>query len=222
MQVPGYDDSRTFLIDQNTVLGNDQLFQATYNAPLTDPKRDGVCSGLSIVWIARRIMWHKESPKERLKQLGSTGGYRFAGRTQDIPALHSGSEATRYETYLKMYGPSLRPFALKFTRGRFVTINYETDYVDDEIVPEVDRFQKYHLFNFQVGPANNRGWHTVACYSSMGKWNSSQGNFYLFDPNMGEYKIKSDGTAEFLTAFFDEYVKVFGGVRLIDCFEVGR
>ena len=59
MEVAGF--AKTFSLDQGQILGNDQVFQALYNAPLTDGKRGGICCGLSLVWLARRMMFGARS-----------------------------------------------------------------------------------------------------------------------------------------------------------------
>lgn len=41
MEVAGF--KKTFSLDQGSILGNDQTFQALYNAPLSDDKRSGIC-----------------------------------------------------------------------------------------------------------------------------------------------------------------------------------
>lgn len=48
MEVNGF--KKCFPLDQGSILGNDQTFQALYSAPLNDPRRSGICAGLSLVW----------------------------------------------------------------------------------------------------------------------------------------------------------------------------
>jgi hypothetical protein len=119
--------TKTFAIDQGAVLGMDALFQALFNAPLTDPKRDGICTGLSMIWLSRRMMFHKEDSAMRLEALtGTRGGaaFRWGGKTQDTH-LRSGTGAGSVEQqYQTMYGEALRPYVLRIKAGSTVDNNF--------------------------------------------------------------------------------------------------
>lgn len=94
MEIKGYKPS--WALDQGQFLSNDQLFQALYGSPLSDP-RNGICTGLSMIWAARRMMFHSESAKERASAIFTNAAFIWGGKSQDIHAA-SGVKMTATST----------------------------------------------------------------------------------------------------------------------------
>lgn len=217
MQVPGY--SKTFAMDQGRMLGNDQMFHALFNAPLTDPKREGICAGLSIVWIARRIMFHNESAAERRSGLVSMGGMRFGGRTQDIGNGFTPVDGGAEDQYHAIYDDALAPFALRIVPGSVVP-NVRPVSID-AVADAVRHSQTYCLFNFAMRTPGGNAIHTCAGYTSRGMLGVK--SFYFFDCNMGEYKlINVYDVGDFIRELINVYVDHFGEMQYFSVIEVER
>ena len=218
MEVAGY--TKTFSMDQGTVLSNDQMFHALFNAPLTDGKRQGICCGLSMVWVARRIMFHDETPEQRKAALVSHAGFRFGGRSQDIMMASDGDGSTE-ETYRGWFGDALATYVLRIVGGTVVD-NQEPASID-ALVRGATTTGAYCLYNMEVKTATGGGAHMVASYCSHGTFGLGfNRSFYFFDPNMGEYKVGTDEVAPFLTAVRTAYENTFLGVGDFDQFQVER
>lgn len=218
MDVAGF--KKTFAIDQGTVLGMDSLFQALFNAPLTDPKRDGICTGLSMIWLARRMMFHSEDAALRLEALtGTKGGaaFRWGGKTQDTHLAAGAGSGTIEQQFQAMYGDALKPYVLRIKTGTAKIVSY-TDQTGTAtaFAGDVSKPGRYILYNLGLRTTTGSAGHMVASYASKGK------HFYFFDPNMGEYKIGSGEVQTFLKAFFDSYLGVFQGINYFSDFEVIR
>ena len=217
MQVPGY--SKTFSMDQGAILSNDQTFHALYNAPLNDPKREGICTGLSIIWVARRMMFHKEDAAQRRSGLVSMGGFRFGGRAQDIHMAHTGGTGSAEDQYRAMYNHALEPFALRIVPGS--TVDNPVPVRIGNLVDAVKSARTYCLFSIGLRTTSGSAGHMCASYTSRGTFGLS--NFYFFDPNMGEYKVEDmDDVPGFLRAVAELYIDSFGGLNYFDVFEVER
>ncbi|MEO3473127.1 hypothetical protein AAFN86_14755 [Roseomonas sp. CAU 1739] len=202
MEVAGY--TKTFSMDQGTVLSNDQMFHALFNAPLTDGKRQGICCGLSMVWAARRMMFHDETAEQRCSALVSTGGFRFGGRSQDImmaaPDPAGGAGIADYVE--AWFGPSLKTYVL---RPILTTVAFGANQTAGGLAGTLVGLGKtagtYTLYSmtFTDGAA-----HMVASYASHGTLGMNR-HFYFFDPNMGEYRIGTGDAEKFLTKMFQAY-----------------
>ena len=221
MEVAGY--TKSFVIDQGTVLGLDPLFQALYSQPLTDPKRQGICTGLSMIWLARFMTFHDESPEERLQGLGSMAAFRWGGKTQDIHlAAGSGGGGDIADSFIAMYADALRVYVLRIIRRTCTFVPFTSaDNVVKPIVKVVTPTGAYCLYNIGLRVSGGDAGHMVASYASHGTLGISR-HFYLFDPNMGEYRIGVGDTSKFLKAFVEAYAKVFLGVNYFSCFQVER
>lgn len=218
MQVQGYD--KTFAMDQGTTLGNDQEFHALFNAPLTDAKRQGICCGLSMVWVARRIMFHDETPEQRQAALVSHAGFRFGGRSQDIMMASDGDGGTE-ELYRGWFGPALETYVLRIIAGTVVD-NPEPASID-ALVPGATTSGAYCLYNMGLSTASGDAAHMMASYCSHGTFGLGfNRSFYFFDPNMGEYRIGIDDVVPFLRAMKAAYEGAFLGVNDLDQFQVER
>ncbi len=217
MQVPGY--RKTFAMDQGAILSNDQNFHALYHAPPTDPKRQGICTGLSIVWVARRIMFHKEEAAERRSGLVSMGGFRFGGRVQDIHMRSAGGSGSAEDQYRAMYDQALEPFALRIVPGS--AVDNPTPIRIGRLVDAVQSARSYCLFSIGLRTPSGSAGHMCASYTSRGTF--GQSNFYFFDPNMGEFKLYDmNDVHDFLTAVANVYLDTFSGLNYFDVFEVER
>ena len=220
MEVAGF--TKTFAIDQGTVLGMDQLFQALYNKPLNDPKRDGICTGLSMIWLARRMMYHNETPEQRMKGLHSAGGYRWGGKTQDIHLVAGTGGSNIIEQVKTMYDEALRVYVLRIVTSSITFAGYtSSDALGKTLAKVVTRSGEYCLYNFGLRTTTGDPGHMVASYSSHGTLGANR-HFYLFDPNMGEYRISVSQVPKFLEAFVDAYCAAFEGVNYGLSFEVQR
>lgn len=217
MQVAGY--TKTFSMDQGTILGNDQMFQALYNAPLTDGKRQGICCGLSMIWAARRMMYHDEGPEERRAGLVSTGGFRFGGRSQDIMMAKGDAPGGVEDLYRGWFADSLATYVLRIVGGSVVD-NPWTGSVGD-LVDGAKRRGAYCLYNLGLDTASGPASHMVASYASHGTLGMNR-HFYFFDPNMGEYRIGTGDIEHFLGKVADAYLAGFMGINYFDQFEVER
>ncbi len=218
MDIPGY--TKSFGMDQGAILGNDQEFHALFNAPLTDGKRQGICCGLSMVWIARRIMFHDESPEQRRAGLVSHAGFRFGGRSQDIMTASDGDGSTE-ETYKGWFGPALQTYVLRIIGG--TVVDNPAPASIDVLVPGATTTGAYCLYNMGLTTASGDAAHMMASYCSHGTFGMGfNRSFYFFDPNMGEYKVGADDVVPFLTAMKRAYEGAFRGVDDLDQFQVER
>jgi len=217
MQVEGY--SKTFSMDQGAILGNDQMFQALYGAPLTDGKRQGICCGLSMIWAARRMMFHDEGPEERRQALVSHGGFRFGGRSQDIMMAKGDVAGGVEDLYRGWFGDSLATYVLRIVGGSVI------DNPQPLSVAVLENGAKapgtYCLYNMGLNTAGGGASHMVASYASHGTLGFFR-HFYFFDPNMGEYRISVDDIQPFLQAVVKAYRNTFLGVNYFDQFQVER
>lgn len=221
MEVAGF--TRTFVIDQGTVLGMDPLFQALYNQPPTDPKREGICTGLSMIWLARFMMYHDETPQQRLATLGSMAGFRWGGKTQDIHlAAGGGGGADIADQFIAMYSEALKVYVLRIIRRTCTFVPFvSASTVVVPIVKVVTPAGTYCLYNIGLRAAGGDAGHMVASYASHGTLGLNR-HFYLFDPNMGEYRIGVGDATKFLKAFVEVYATTFLGVNYFSCFQVER
>jgi hypothetical protein len=220
MDVAGY--SKSYSLDQGEVLGNDQIFQALYNLPLTDAKRQGICTGLSMIWLARRMMFHSESAEQRRAALYTGAAFRWGGRTQDIhlaAGVGSGAVADMFQT---MYGQALQAYALRII-GRSLVFEGHTDAGGDAdaVWPTVGHSGAYCLYNIGLATGSGDAGHMVASYASHGTLGMNK-HFYFFDPNMGEYRIGLGDGRAFLAKWVEAYENTFVGVNYISAFEVDR
>jgi|GEM_PF-3574799 len=217
MNVAGY--SKSFSMDQGKILGNDQIFHALFNAPLTDAKRQGICCGLSIVWVARRMMFHDENAEARCTGLVSFGGFRFGGRTQDIMMAAPDAGTTTADLYQSWFGPALEPYALRIIAGSVKSnprpINIST------LVASATPAGAYCLYNIGLETSTGPAAHMVASYASRGTLGMNR-HFYFFDPNMGEYRIGTSDAGDFLGKVALAYDSAFVKITGFDVFEVKR
>ncbi|GGJ04371.1 hypothetical protein [Neoroseomonas lacus] len=218
MQVDGY--KKTFSMDQGQVLGNDQTFQALYNAPLTDGKREGICSGLSMIWLARRMMFHDESAEQRYQALFTGAGFRWGGKTQDGMGGVVGSNWAEY--FQSMHGDQLAVYALRIIAKSVVNCDHTSGAGDASAIwPTVKHSGAYCLYNIGLTTASGPAAHMVASYASGGTLGLNR-HFYLFDPNMGEYRISLSDGESFLAKWVEAYEAAFSGVTYFSAFEVER
>ena len=218
MLVQGYE--KTFAMDQGAVLGNDQEFHALFNAPLTDAKRRGICCGLSMVWVARRMMYHDETPEQRKASLVSHAGFRFGGRSQDIMMASDGDGGTE-ELYGGWFGPALSTYVLRIVGGTVVD-NPEPASLE-ALVAGATTTGAYCLYNMGIATNNGDASHMIASYCSHGTFGLGfNRSVYFFDPNMGEYRIGTDDVVPFLKAFRTAYENTFLGINDFDQFQVER
>src|SRR5262249_22884216 len=80
MDVPEF--KKSFDFDQKAGRGNDQVFQSKFHAPLDDAKRQGICAGLAVRWVDRRMTWPNETPQQRRDGLYSDPGLVWRDRSQ--------------------------------------------------------------------------------------------------------------------------------------------
>jgi hypothetical protein len=220
MDVPGY--SKEFSIDQGTVLGMDQLFQALFNQPLTDPKRDGICTGLSMLWAARRMMFHNENAKQRFQALMTGAAFKWGGKTQDIHLAAGGGGGDMYAQLQTMYKEALRAYVLRIVQSAVSFARYtDSAACAQSVAPTVTPSGRYCLYNIGLRTNTGDAGHRVAAYSSQGGLVGGK-HCSLFDPIMGEYRISTSQVPSFLTAFLESYRAAFGGINYLIGFEVQR
>ncbi len=219
MDVQGY--TKTFTMDQGTILGNDQEFQALYNAPLTDGKRQGICCGLSMIWAARRMMYHDETPEQRKQALVGHGGFRFGGRSQDIMMAKGDADGGVEDLYRGWFGDSLATYVLRIVGGS--VIDNPQPISLSVLADGAQGSGTYCLYNMGLDTAGGGAAHMVASYTSHGTFGLGfNRHFYFFDPNMGEYRIGMDEVQAFLRGVLNAYENTFLGVNYFDQFRVER
>ncbi|MBR0681196.1 hypothetical protein GXW74_11935 [Roseomonas eburnea] len=220
MEVAGY--TKTFSLDQGSVLGNDQLFQALYNAPLTDGKREGICTGLSMIWLARRMMFHNESAEQRFAALFTGAAFRWGGKTQDIHVASGGGSGSYYDMLQTMYGDALRAYALRVVPASCnATFDGTPSVLGQAGATASKSAGTYCLWNIGLQTPTGSAGHMVATYASHGTLGMNR-HLYFFDPNMGEYRIGTGDAVDFFTKVFEAYAGMFGGLNYLATFEVDR
>ncbi|MBR0652134.1 hypothetical protein GXW78_20935 [Roseomonas terrae] len=220
MEVAGF--TKTFSLDQGQILGNDQVFQALYNAPLSDGKRGGICCGLSLVWLARRMMFHDESAKQRAASLISTPGFQWSGKTQDIHNANPASGSSWGEYLETMLGEALRAYALRVVPSTISTAAH-TDAGGDAAVmwAPARPAGSYVLHYIWLDNAGASCGHWTASYASHGTLGHNR-HFYHFDPNMGEYRVGTGDGETYLKGWVQAYLDTFTGVRHVCSVELRR
>jgi hypothetical protein len=219
MEVAGY--SKTFALDQGQFLGNDQIFQALYNSPTSDPKRQGICTGLSMIWLARRMMFHDESAQQRANALFTNAAFIWGGRTQDIHLAAGGASGDTYSAMSAMYGDALRAFALRVGTNCKSVFSGDFGKLADTATDVADETGTYALWSIGLSTTTGDAGHMVASYSSHGSMLGGK-HFYFFDPNMGEYRISAKDSFDFTWNMFEAYDNQFLGLRYVAAFEVVR
>lgn len=215
MEVAGH--KKAFSLDQGAILGNDQVFQALYNAPLTDGKRSGICCGLSLIWLARRMMFHDESAEKRAAALVSGPGFQWGGKTQDI---HNASPASGsgWGDYLEAFlSEALRAYVLRLVPTTISEAAHSSAAGDAAVMWQPSRpAGSYVLHYIWLDDRGTSCAHWTASYTSNGK------HFYHFDPNMGEYRVGTGDGEKYLTGWVKAYEDAFTGVRHVASVELTR
>lgn len=216
--IKGY--TPTFTLDQSKVLGNDRLFQALYNAPLSDPKRQGVCTGLSMAWVARVIAFHSETAAQReaaFKGGGEVVMYRLGGQAQDLAA--AGLERLENKpfdpsTYISdRFGAALRLYGLRGVPRTEMFDNRGNAAAAAKIIHQnvgsSASKKTYRLYGivFRSSGGSYAG-HCCASYASSGKLFGYGRHLYFFDCNFGEYKVELGDANKFLAAWLQAYSSI--------------
>lgn len=228
--IKGYEP--TWAMNQFDVLSNDQLFQSTFRAPLTDHKRAGICIGLSMAWIARVMANHSETPADREKAFKKSGMwpmmYTASGKAQDLADASFGKLAKKEfksnDPITEQFGAALKLYKLKNVVGSdiFEQTGKTAELGKDlaEFLSATTSIKKYRLYSIKFKTANDIAGHCCASYVSSGKIFGWSRHLYFFDSNLGEYKVGMDESAKFLAAWLKEYAEI-GFLQLMS-FEVEK
>jgi hypothetical protein len=220
MEVKGF--KKSFSLDQGSILGNDQTFQALFNAPLNDGKRGGICCGLSLVWLARRMMFHDETAEQRAASLISTPGFQWGGKTQDI---HNASPASGsgWGEYLEtMLGEALRAYVMRIVPATVSEGAHSDAGGDAQIMWQPAKSAgSYVLHYIWLDDRGSSCAHWTASYASHGTMGTNR-HFYHFDPNMGEYRVGAGDGEKYLKGWVQAYLDTFTGVRHVCSVELQR
>jgi hypothetical protein len=220
MNVKGY--TKAWALDQGQFLGNDQLFQALYNAPLSDDKRNGICTGLSMIWLARRMMFHNETADERMKAIYTNAAFIWGGKSQDIHLAAGGGAGDVYAAMNAMYADALKAYALRIVASNCQSVfSNDPRKLSNTATDVADPAGAYCLWNIGLLTSTGDAGHMVASYSSRGSLLGGR-HFYFFDPNMGEYRISAKDSYDFTWNMFEAYQAQFQGIRYVATFEVTR
>lgn len=202
------DPEQTFVMDQGEVLVNDQVFQATFNCSLDDPKRAGICTGLSMLWVRNFITHHKWTPAQRKEGLKTAAAYRRAGETQDI---HNRDIRTveSLETWVQRgYGAALSRNGL---RAVGTSLIYKESPDSELLAKAMEAAAKtkysYRIYFLQMQPITSRVpiGHVVASYASSGKLFGFGRHLYFFDCQIGEFKAEIGDTKKMLKGWLEAY-----------------
>jgi len=214
MEVAGY--TKTFSMDQGDMIGNDQTFQSLYNAPLTDGKRQGICCGLSIIWLARRMMFHDETAEQRKAAIYTGAGFIWGGKTQDAHLAAGAAGADIQAIAEQMWNEPLRAYVLRVARGAEAEFGSSPSALAGPVAGRVNGAGDYSLWNIGLSPAAGDCAHIVASYTSHGTLGLGLfKSFYFFDPNMGEYKIDGGDIEDFTKKMLEAYANSFRRVRYV-------
>jgi len=217
MDVEGY--KKTFAMDQGVILSNDQNFQAMYGAPLTDPKRNGICTGLSMIWLARTMTFPDDNAKKREAALNEAA-FIWGGKTQDNHLALGDPGGSMDSFFHHAYGEPLRAYSLVISPNSTVEVDVASlSGAAANFAPHIKDKGTYRLWNIGLKTAGGSAGHMVASYASGGKMGFFR-HLYFFDPNMGEYKIDTGDTAKFVEAWLKSYNNTFLGVLWLASFEV--
>lgn len=220
MQVAGYD--KNWALDQGQFLGNDQLFQSLYSAPLTDAKRSGICTGLSMIWLARRMMFHNETADQRMKAIYTNAAFIWGGKSQDIHLASGAGAGETYGAMHGMYGDALQAYALRIVASNCKSVfSNEPRALAGTATDVADPAGTYCLWNIGLVTSTGDAGHMVASYSSHGSLLGGK-HFYFFDPNMGEYRISTKDSFDFAWNMFEAYQAAFQAIKYVATFEVDR
>lgn len=220
MEVQGF--KKSFSMDQGSILGNDQTFQAMFNLPLTDDKRGGICVGLSLVWLARRMTFHNETADQRAASLVSTPGFQWSGKTQDI---HNASPASGsgWGDYIEtMLGDALRAYVLRPVPASISEAAHSDAGGDAQVMWKPAKpAGSYALHYIWLDDRGASVGHWTASYASHGTMGMNR-HFYHFDPNMGEYRVGAGDGEKYLKGWVQAYLDTFTGVRHVCSVELAR
>lgn len=211
MEVEGYVTS--FAMNQFDQLSNDQTFLALFNAPLDNHKRSGICAGLCMVWVARRIMFPDETPEKRSTVLNSSGSFQFAGRSQDIHIAAAGGGDEVADMVRNEFAEALKAYALR-------VVGTNVDMADSSAgdMAEMGWSVAEHAGSrclYNIGYIRGGG-HMAASFTLPDR------SFNFFDPNIGEYQIAPREAQAFLEAWVNAYEAANAAFDYVCAFEVER
>ena len=204
---------------QGVTLSNDQEFQAMYGAPLTDAKRNGICTGLSMIWLARTKTFPGDNASQREAALNQAA-FIWGGKTQDHHLALGDPGGSMDSFFHHAYGEPLRAYSLVISPNSTVDVDVTTlAGAAAAFAPSLKNKGTYRLWNVGLKTSTGTSGHMVASYASGGKMGYFR-HLYFFDPNMGEYKVDIDSTESFVAAWLKSYADTFLGVLWLASFEV--
>lgn len=158
----------------------------------------GICFGLSCQWIELHRDYHGMGHGERyriscistrIKNLASDSAffYRAMNSQADYMNNNAGTGFERMSEAAKKYN-------LQFDAEEEHTSS-------DQLARAVDRTHGYHLITFGYG----QGGHAICSYKSGGKFLGIGSHLYVFDANLGEFRVKNGEMASFFRTYFSVY-----------------
>ena len=206
--------TKSFDFAQKRYLESYKTFKNTFNAPPNDPKRLGICYGLSLLWVAQLIEFHHETPQKRFETLASRAGLCACGQIQDVHTGPGGDWQKRIFSKYSLNHGSLwqRPLILSLRGAKSCA---------EHLARKATVAQKYCLWILGYCHPNSGKHHSAASYCSGGKMGISR-HFYFFDSNFGEYKVAIRDVSKFLQGYIDSYSKENWPIDTIGFNEVRR
>ncbi|MCP1854358.1 MULTISPECIES: YopT-type cysteine protease domain-containing protein [unclassified Bradyrhizobium] len=163
-------------------------------AELSGANVDGICVGLAAEWLLNLA----GSPSSRMSAL-APGAENHASaavrqqRYEDLKALLRSDRAVE-STNLQAKTAMLREAGLEPANNQ-TQYEFGTSSEIARIVNEVTHYPSVHLISLRFEP---RGAHTIAT-------STSNGMTTLFDPNYGEFTVRSDQMGELFKSLVDRY-----------------
>jgi len=183
--------------------------------PVGDKKRDGICTALSALWIARRMTHPGESVANRMAWLSSDSVFMFAGALQKYysnatPAVtvsqNQQNPMSEYEANEAGKDAVLEHLGLKGIGGlAFKHLNSESTNSRKAAIGFVNTIvnhpYQYSMVNFSL----KKGGHATAIFRDNGFWYPEA---FFFDCNAGEFRIDADSLAD----FWENYVFAYWNI----------
>jgi hypothetical protein len=175
-----------------------------------------------MIWAARRMMFHSESAEQRSKAIFTNAAFIWGGKSQDIHLASGTNDGDSYTAMNHMYGEALKAYALRVVGSNCKGV-FSGDYrkLADTATDVAEPAGTYALWSIGLSTSSGDAGHMVASYSSHGSMVGGK-HFYVFDPNIGEFRISTKDSYDFTWNLFEAYAGEFLGVRYVDVFEVAR
>jgi hypothetical protein len=171
----------------------------------------GICFGLSCQWVELHRDYHSMGNGEkyriscissRIKDLASDSAYFYRAMNSQAEYMNNDGDAIQ----------RMSETAKKYKLQLEAKVKHNNS---EQLTRSVGITHSYHLITFGYGS----GQHAICSYKSGGKIFGIGSHIYVFDANLGEFRVKSGE----IVSFFQEYFNVYasqGPIKFRNSFRV--